>query len=115
MRILKFNRILLLIIIIAMLYGILQDITIIILLAGFFSFFNSVVNSDFIQSKIRKEYYFIIGIGIKKKSFSIMVCIALSAILFFITKLLIQIPAPFKILETKNFGNVLMGISIIIS
>lgn len=68
-----------------------------------------------IQKLVFNIYLFVTGNAIKNKKFLSFVCVLLTLISFSISVCLEKIPAPFRFLQTENFGNVLMGISIIIS
>ena len=68
-----------------------------------------------IQKLVFNIYLFVTGNAIINKKFLSFVCVLLTLISFLISVRLEEIPAPFRFLQTENFGNVLMGISIIIS
>lgn len=109
------NKFILLVVIFSILCGILTVNTTFILIGSFFSFFYSIFSIEMIQKLVFNVYIFLAGKEIKNKKFLSFVCVLLTLISFLISVRLEKIPAPFLFLKTENFGNVLMGISIIIS
>lgn len=109
------NKFILLVVIFSILCGILTVNTTFILIGSFFSFFYSIFSIEMIQKLVFNVYIFLTGKEIKNKKFLSFVCVLLTLISFLISVRLEKIPAPFLFLKTENFGNVLMGISIIIS
>lgn len=109
------NKFILLVVICSILCGILTVNTTFILIGSFFSFFYSIFSIEMIQKLVFNVYIFLTGKEIKNKKFLSFVCVLLTLISFLISVRLEEIPAPFLFLKTENFGNVLMGISIIIS
>lgn len=109
------NKFILLVVIFSILCGILTVNTTFILIGSFFSFFYSIFSIEMIQKLVFNVYIFLTGKEIKNKKFLSFVCVLLTLISFLISVRLEKILAPFLFLKTENFGNVLMGISIIIS
>lgn len=111
----KLNKFILFTVICAIIFGVLTVNTTFILIGSFFSFFYSIFSIEMIQKLVFNVYIFLTGKEIKNKKFLSFVCVLLTLISFLISVRLEEIPAPFLFLKTENFGNVLMGISIIIS